>query len=83
MEQNMQQEICAEISAHFGIPVAQLQPEATMESLNIDSLSMIEFLFEMEDKYGISLAESREPLKTLGDVYKEIDKAIAAKEGAA
>lgn len=79
----MQQEICAEISAHFGIPVEQLQPEATMESLNIDSLSMIEFLFEMEDKYSISLAESREPLKTLGDVYKEIDKAIAAKEGTA
>ncbi len=54
-----------------------------MASLNIDSLSMIEFLFEMEDKYGISLAESREPLKTLGDVFKEIDKAIAAKKGAA
>ena len=83
MDQSMQQEICAAISAHFGVPVEQLQPEATMESLNIDSLSMIEFLFVMEDKYGISLGESREPLKTLGDVFKEIDKAIAIKEGAA
>ncbi len=83
MDQSMQQEICAVISAHFGVPIEQLQPDATMESLNIDSLSMIEFLFEMEDKYGISLAESREPLKTLADVFKEIDKAIAVKESAA
>jgi acyl carrier protein len=83
MDQAFQEEICAEISTHFGVPIEQLQPEATMASLNIDSLSMIEFLFEMEDKYGISLAESREPLKTLGDVFKEIDKAIAAKKGAA
>ena len=44
---------------------------------------MIEFLFDMEDKFGISLGDSREPLKTLGDVFKEIDKAIAAKGGAA
>ena len=50
-----------------------------MESLNIDSLSMIEFLFEMEDKLGINLSESREPLKTLGDVFNEIDKALQVK----
>ena len=83
MDIGLQQEICNEISTHFGVPIEQLQPEATMESLNIDSLSMIEFLFEMEDRYGISLGDSREPLKTLGDVFNEIDKAIAAKKGAA
>jgi acyl carrier protein len=82
MEQAFQNEICEAISAHFGVPIELLQPEATMASLNIDSLSMIEFLFEMEDKFGISLVESREPMKTLGDVFNEIDKAMAAKQSA-
>ena len=80
MDQLLQKEICAEISTHFGVPIEQLQPEATMASLNIDSLSMIEFLFEMEDKFGIDLGDSREPLKTLGEVFAQIDKAIAARD---
>ena len=83
MDHGLQQEICTAISAHFGVPVEKLQPEATMESLNIDSLSMIEFLFEMEDKFGINLGKSREPLKTLSDVFDEIDKAVAVRDGAA
>jgi acyl carrier protein len=83
MNSDARQEVCEAISAHFGVPIEKLQPEATMESLNIDSLSMIEFLFDMEDKLGINLGDSREPLKTLGDVFNEIDKAVAAKDGAA
>ena len=81
MDKELQDEICAAISERFGVPVEKLLPEATMESLNIDSLSMIEFLFDMEDKLGVSLADSREPLKTLGDVFGEIDKAMAAGKG--
>ena len=63
----------------FGVPIALLVPQATMASLNIDSLSMIEFLFEMEDKLGISLSDSRVPLKTLDDIVDEIGKATQAK----
>lgn len=79
MLEEQQYEICVAISEHFDVPIEKLVPEATMESLKIDSLSMIEFLFEMEDKLGINLSESREPLKTLGDVFSEIDKALQAK----
>lgn len=79
MLEEQQYEICAAIAERFDIPIEKLVPQATMESLNIDSLSMIEFLFEMEDKLGVNLSESREPLKTLGDVFSEIDKALQAK----
>lgn len=79
MLEDQQYEICSAISERFDVPIEQLVPEATMESLKIDSLSMIEFLFEMEDKLGINLSESREPLKTLGDVFNEIDKALLVK----
>ena len=79
MLEEQQYEICAAIAERFDIPIEKLVPQATMESLNIDSLSMIEFLFDMEDKLGVNLSESREPLKTLGDVFSEIDKALQAK----
>lgn len=81
MNQELQDEICKSISERFGVPLEKLVPEVTMESLNIDSLSMIEFMFEMEDKLGINLSESREPLKTLADVLAEVDKAMKTKEG--
>ncbi len=80
MDTQLQDEICAAISERFGVDREKLVPEATMESLNIDSLSMIEFMFEMEDKLGINLSDSREPLKTLNDIYAEIDKAMQAKQ---
>ena len=79
MLEELQDEICSAIAERFGVPIELLVPEATMASLNIDSLSMIEFLFEMEDKLGISLSDSRVPLRTLGDIFDEIDKAIQAK----
>ena len=72
----MHDQICVAIAEKFGVPVEQIVPDATMESLNIDSLSMIEFMFEMEDRFGIRLGDSREPLKTLDDVFGEIDKAL-------
>ena len=79
MLEEQQYDICSAISERFDVPIEKLVPQATMESLNIDSLSLIEFMFEMEDKFGISLAESREPLKTLSDVFNEIDKAMSGK----
>ncbi|MBI3715120.1 MAG: acyl carrier protein [Betaproteobacteria bacterium] len=82
MDKQLQDEICAAIAERFGVDTEKLVPEATMESLNIDSLSMIEFMFEMEDKLGINLSDSREPLKTLADIYAEIDKAMQTKQGA-
>ncbi len=83
MDPQLREQIKAMIAERFGVPVESMTPDATMESLNIDSLSMIEFMFEVEDKLKINLSESREPLKTLADVFAEIEKAVAAKNGSA
>ena len=80
LDKEVQDEICVAIAEKFGIPVEKLVPEATMEALNIDSLSMIEFMFELEDKLGVNLTDSREPLKTLADVFGEIDKAMQSRD---
>ncbi|MBR0405646.1 MAG: acyl carrier protein [Eggerthellaceae bacterium] len=46
--------------------------EATFESLNIDSLDMVELICALEDALNIDFGEP-EGLKNLGDVIKHIE----------
>lgn len=46
--------------------------EATFESLNIDSLDLVELVCALEDTLGIDFGEP-EGLKNLGDVIKHIE----------
>lgn len=64
------------IAEHFGIESDKLTPETEISSLGIDSLGMIEFMFQMEEKFNIRLADSRAPLVTVADVIAEIERAV-------
>jgi acyl carrier protein len=56
---------------------AQLTPEAQLASLGVDSLGMIELLFQVEDRFGISLPDDKVPvLATVGDVVTFIDQLL-------
>ena len=79
MNPEVEAKIKGMISERFGVPLEKLVPEATLDSLDIDSLAMIELMFDIEDIYSIDLSKSREPIKGLADVFNEIDKAIIAK----
>ena len=65
------------LSRDFAVPAEALQPGATLESLDIDSLRMIEILFCIEEELGISVpaepAELRARVKTLGDLASYLD----------
>ena len=73
--EELQHKLVAMISEEFSIPVEKLTPDATIESLGIDSLGLIDFMFDVEDKLGLDMPDSRTPLLTLGDVFAEIAKA--------
>jgi acyl carrier protein len=66
------------IAEHFGIDLAKLTPETEIASLGIDSLSMIEFMFQMEEKFHVQMADSRAPLNTVADVIAEIERAVSS-----
>jgi len=54
-----------------------------VDQLGIDSLGFLEFLFELEDKFGISIPqESVADVKTLAELATAIDGVIAAKAAA-
>lgn len=66
------------IVEQFELKPEDLVPEATLESLGLDSLSVIEFMFNLEDKFGIKLeSEKLENIKTLQDVVNVVEKHTA------
>jgi acyl carrier protein len=71
------------LARDFELQPATLDPAATLESLDIDSLRMIEILFSIEESFAISVpaepAEIRSRVHTLGDLAGYIDELLAAK----
>ena len=74
------------LKANFDLAPEVLQREAVLEDLEIDSLSMIEVLFAVEDEFKIVVphepAAWRGQTRTLGDLVDYVDKLIAAQHPA-
>ena len=67
----------------FGGEPDAIDENAPVDQLGIDSPGFLEFLFELEDKLGISIPqESVAGVKTLADLATAIDGVIAAKTAA-
>ncbi len=66
----------------FDLKLENLTPEATLESLGLDSLSVIEFMFNLEDELKIKLPDERVEIKTLQDVNNLVDKILAEQQPA-
>lgn len=67
----------------FDLKPEDLTPNATLEGLGLDSLSVIEFTFNLEDELKIRMPEERIELKTLQDVVNLVDKLVAEQKGSA
>jgi len=67
----------------FDLKIEDLTPAATLKSLGLDSLSVIEFMFNLEDELNIKMSDERVELKTLQDVTDLVDKLVAEQTGAA
>lgn len=61
----------------FDLKLENLTPDATLESLGLDSLSVIEFMFNLEDELKIKLPDERVEIKTLQDVTDLVDRIVA------
>jgi len=70
------------IHTKFGIDPASLDPHASMRERGVDSLALVEFVFAVEDKYGISVPDENASLDTLAELAAVVDKLVAAKQAA-
>ena len=67
-------------ATQFGGEPDAIDENAPVDQLGIDSLGFLEFLFELEDKLGISIPpESVNGVKTLAELATAVDTLITAK----
>jgi acyl carrier protein len=66
------------IQQKYGIDPATLDPHASIRGAGLDSLALVEFLFEVEDKFALSLPEEYSNIDTLADLAKVVDDLRAA-----
>jgi acyl carrier protein len=75
------QSVQAILKANFDLTPEVLHPEAKLEDLAIDSLAVIEVMFEVEEEFKITVpsepAAMQTQMKTLGDLVAYVDKLIA------
>ena len=69
------------LADELALDAARIHPDATLESLEIDSLRMIEILFRVEEEFGVTAPadhnQLRAKLKTVGDLAAFIDTLAA------
>ena len=70
------------LAKDFGCPPEAIRPDAPLTELGLDSLSLMEFVFAVEDAFRLRLPEERlDPREagiTLGDLCAAIDEAQQA-----
>lgn len=63
----------------FSINPDGLDPKAPLDRLGIDSLSFIEFMFKVEEEFGVSVSdEDLKTIKTLSDLERHVAAALTA-----
>lgn len=64
------------LTRKFSVPAERIQPDSALENLGLDSLDLIEVLFEVEDEFKIRIPQDGSSLKTatVQDIINNIDK---------
>jgi acyl carrier protein len=67
-------------AAQFGGDADAIDVDAPVDQLGIDSLGLLEFLFELEDKFAVSIPPQSMPdVPTLREVAATVDVMLAAR----
>lgn len=67
----------------FDIEAAKVLPEATLESLGLDSLDTFDMIFSAEETFNIKVPNSEVDIKTVEDVVNLIDRLVKEQAPAA
>ena len=67
------------IATELELDPAALDPGRPLEELGIDSLSVMECLFKIEDEFKISVAGASLAVRTLQDIADMVDSLLAAR----
>lgn len=68
-------QLTAILTEQFGVPEDEIAPDATFESLGLDSLDLVEVTLVIDEEMGVRIPDERlEDIQTKGDAVKVIDE---------
>jgi len=63
----------------LSIDPSKMDPNAPLDALGIDSLTFIEFMFKVEDEFGVKVSdEDLRQIKCLSDLERHVAASLAA-----
>jgi acyl carrier protein len=62
------------VAKHGGIDPEKIVPAARLEDVGVDSLMLLELLFEFEEQSGIDLPKDLPNPQTVGDLVTQLEK---------
>lgn len=68
------------LASKYSLSIDSIKAESTLESLKLDSLDLIETLFDVEDVFHIRVPQDRKDsvvIATVQDIVDVIDKLVA------
>ena len=68
------------LADQFKLSAAQLEPDAKLEELGVDSLDLIDLIFKVEDRFNLKIKDDARKLVTIRDLVDYIDELMAAQQ---
>ncbi|MCX5898363.1 MAG: phosphopantetheine-binding protein [Proteobacteria bacterium] len=63
--------------AHFDYKIEELTATKTLENLGLDSLDILEFMFDIEDEFNIRIPDREFKVTTIQDMVDALDRFIS------
>ena len=79
-------EITLILAEYSTIPVEQIVQEDALDEIDIDSLSLVEIIFDLEERFDIKIPDEEDisemgmSMKNVGNVVKLVEHLVAEKE---
>lgn len=85
MNSSLQKQIFAIVAEQAKLDEATIRPESTLKDLGVASLDAIEIIFEIEEKFDVTLSDADADLKsdTVQGLITAVQRALDAKNAPA
>ena len=68
--------------AHFDYKIEQVTATTTLDSLGLDSLDIIDFMFDIENAFNIRIPDQEFRVRTIQDMVDAVDQFISEQKTA-
>jgi acyl carrier protein len=61
----------------YGLDASQVDPSTSLRASGVDSLALVEFIFDVEDRMGVTVPDDNPNMDTLAELADAIDRVRA------